>query len=346
MPGPRREASVTDKIPAAVIAGFLGAGKTTLLNHILNHARGSRIAVLVNDFGAINIDAQLITRIQGETISLANGCVCCTIRGDLEAALLGLLDRTPLPDYIVIETSGVSDPAAAAMGLVMSPRLAAALQLEAIITVVDAEQALDLEIEHRDLAADQLAAADIVIANKTDLVTRAQLDRITAWVREAAPQGRIVDASYCRVPLELILGTGTAAHHGGDVNSHVHASHPDHATRFSTWSWQHGEPLSFEATYTFFKTLPLTVFRAKGIIQLDDVPGRRVIVQMVGKRVMLSRGDPWGAAQPCSQIVMIGSAGGIDPAAMDRGLRGCLARNAPAGRNRMAEAVVEILRGS
>lgn len=335
-----------DKIPAAIIAGFLGSGKTTLLNHILNHRRASRIAVLVNDFGDINIDAQLITRIEGETISLANGCICCTIRGDLVNALLGLLERDPLPDYIVIETSGVSDPSAVAMGVVMSTRLAAALQLDAIITVVDAEQALDLPADQADLALDQLAAADIVLINKTDRATRAQLDRVSAWAHQASPPARIVETSYCQVALELLIGTGTQAvvFRAGAASAHGDSLHHDHAERFSAWSWTHAEPLSFEATYALFQTLPLSVFRAKGIVYLDDVRERRVILQMVGKRVVLSRGDPWGAVPPGSQIVMIGTPGGIDADLIDRRLQKCLAKNSPLGGNRMAQAVVEILR--
>ncbi|MGH8245673.1 MAG: CobW family GTP-binding protein [Gammaproteobacteria bacterium] len=335
-----------NKIPTAIIAGFLGAGKTTLVNQILNHSRDSRIAVLVNDFGDINIDAQLITRVEGETISLSNGCICCSIRGDLVAALLRLLERDPLPDYIVIEASGISDPSAAAMGLVMSTRLAAALQLDAIVTLVDAEQAPEADSDYADLATDQLAAADIVIINKTDCATRAQIDDVTEWARRVSPQARIVEASFCRVPLELVFGTGAPGvmPRVDAISGHNHALHPEHAERFSAWSWTHAEPLSFEATYAFFKALPLSIFRAKGIVYLDDVRDRRVILQMVGKRVLLSRGAPWDAAQPGSQIVMIGTSGGIDADLMDRRLEACLARNSPSSGNRMAQAVVEILR--
>ena len=145
-----------NKIPVTLIAGFLGAGKTTLLNRILNEHHGLRIAVLVNDFGDVSIDSQLITNIEGETISLANGCICCTIRDDMVDAILQLTDSAIPPDYIVTETSGVSDPESAARALVISTKTATKITLNCITTVVDAEQVLQLDGVNEKLAIDQV----------------------------------------------------------------------------------------------------------------------------------------------------------------------------------------------
>jgi len=331
------------KIPLAIIAGFLGAGKTTLLNNILEGSHGRRFAVLVNDFGAVNIDARLVTRVEGETISLANGCVCCTIRGDLVKAVLGLLERDPLPEYILIETSGVSDPAAAAMAMAVPSRLAAQVRLDAVITVVDAAHLLELDREYSALAADQIAAADIVILNKSDLVDAAVRAKVEQRIREAGPVARIVGASHCRVPLELLFESTGAGERVLREHHHDHAAH-DHGRAFATWHWSHSEPLSFEAVYALFGSLPVGVFRAKGFLNLATVPNRCVELQMVGRRVTLAKGGAWTETKPVTDIVMIGKPGGVEPRELQPRLEACLARNAPPERNRMAEAVVEILR--
>ena len=195
-----------NKVPVSLLAGFLGAGKTTLLNHILNGEHGRRIGVLVNDFGEINIDAQLISRVEGDTISLTNGCVCCSIRSDLVTAIEQLLQMEPCPDMIVVETSGVSDPKAAAMALVMSTSLAATTALDAIITVIDASEMPDLDGINAKLAEDQIAVADIAIINKIDLIPAEVQQDISRQIREITPNSRILETSYALVPLELLLG--------------------------------------------------------------------------------------------------------------------------------------------
>jgi G3E family GTPase len=333
-----------NKIPVTIIAGFLGAGKTTLLNRILNEHHGLRIAVLVNDFGDVSIDSQLITNIEGETISLANGCICCTIREDLVDAVLQLLASELPPDYIVTETSGVSDPESAAKALVISTKTAGKISLNCITTVVDADQVLQLDGISGKLAIDQVEAADIVVINKSDLINDEQLEEVHSWIRDISQQARILDASYAQVPMELIFGVKESARAStNSTENHVH-DHVNHSETFSSFTWMEDKPLTFQAIYQVFKTLPLSVFRTKGILHLNDVDDKRVILQMVGKRVSLSKGEAWADAKPGSQIVVIGPKGVINSVELEALFASCIADGETVEENRLADAVVAFLR--
>ncbi len=339
-----------NKIPVSLIAGFLGVGKTTLLNHILNGRHGKRIGVLVNDFGEINIDSQLITRVEGETISLANGCVCCSIRDDLVTAIEQLLQLQPRPDMIIVETSGVSDPKAAAMAIVMSTTLAATTSLDAIITVVDVSEAPEADELNTRLIEDQIAVADIVICNKTDLIGMESLKDVHRHIKEIQPKSRIIDAIHVNVPLELLLGLTL---HGERLNwtdektddgSLHQRRHADHTHSYSSYSWQCAQPLTFEAVYRAFQTLPTSVFRSKGILHIREAPDKQVIVQMTGKRVTLTKGKPWEDTAPSSQVVAIGAHGTIDADDLNTRFMSCTTDALGASTNPMTQAVIEILR--
>ncbi len=181
-----------NRIPVTILTGFLGAGKTTLLNHLLHGGHGRRIAVLVNDFGAVNIDAQLIVGVEGEdTVNLANGCICCTIRDDLYRAVLEICQRSDPPEYILVETSGVSDPLAVAHTFTQTA-LSQYVHVEAILTVVDAEQYEAIPRENQVLALDQIGTADIVVLNKVDLITLPQRIAIEERIRYISPKARIL----------------------------------------------------------------------------------------------------------------------------------------------------------
>ncbi|MCU0514831.1 MAG: GTP-binding protein [Anaerolineae bacterium] len=357
-------------VPLTIISGFLGAGKTTLLNHILHGQHGLKIAVLVNDFGAINIDARLVVGVEGETVNLANGCICCTIRGDLLAETLRLLRRPEPPQYIIVETSGVSDPMAVANTFFL-PELQPVVRLDSILVVVDADQLLTLQDEQADLSLDQIAVADIVVVNKVDLVSAEHLAEIRTVVRRMIPDVRLLETTFGRVPLPLVLGVGLYAPerlaqrsardvhvHGIDEahnhdhdhshdhdhdhdhdhshdhdhdhdHSHDHDHDHDHSLVFSTWSWTSEKALSLAALRALFEELPTTIYRAKGVIYLQEMPDTAAVLQLVGKRASLTLADPWGDETPRTQLVMIASYGGIDGDALRQKLADCEQRPRP-----------------
>lgn len=328
-------------VPVTILTGFLGSGKTTLLNHILHSDHGLKIAVLVNDFGAINIDTQLVVGVEGETINLSNGCICCTIRGDLMRATLDLLRRDDPPEYIIIEASGVSDPVAVALTFRV-PEFFPLVQLDGVITVIDAEQFLTLEGEDRVLGLDQVGFADIVIINKTDLVTEIYLEQVRQRVREIVPQVRIIEAVQAQVPPGLVIGVGAYApeklaersardvhvHAADDDHHHQHDDHHDHTLVYSTWSWECDAPLAMDRLRDVLETLPLSVYRAKGIFYISEYADSRCVFQMVGRRAALAVHRAWAEGElRRSQVVVIAAEGGIDGDELNAALRACIATN-------------------
>lgn len=318
--------------PITLITGFLGSGKTTLLNQILNGDHGLRVAVLVNDFGAINIDAKLVVGVEGQAVSLANGCICCTIRGDLLDAVEAMLSRDDPPEYIIIEASGVSDPSQVVYTFIKSP-LKDRVQIDAILTLVDAEQFDTLDKENQRLANDQIRAADIVILNKVDLVSQDQLTHAKSKIQKLVPQARILETTQAQVPLGVVIGVGkydmsrlpqepTDVHvHDVDVPHHHHVH--DHSLIFTTWHWTSLTPLSLQKFRRAIEDLPHEIYRAKGIVYLQEVPEQQGILQVVGRRISLTMGDAWGDKTPQSELVFIGSEDGIKPDELETMLDAC-----------------------
>src|SRR5689334_19032783 len=189
-------------IPILLVAGFLGAGKTTVVNHILAHADGRRIAAVVNDFGAINIDAELIAGASDGVVSLSNGCICCSLEGDLLRTLAGILRRDPRPECIVIETSGVANPADIVRNL-MDPVIWREAPLETVLCVVDATTPV-LKLQD-PLLRSQVMAADILALSKTDLVDAAERERIGDAVKAIRPAAVLVEALHGQVPAALLF---------------------------------------------------------------------------------------------------------------------------------------------
>ncbi|MGH8760301.1 MAG: CobW family GTP-binding protein [Burkholderiales bacterium] len=344
-------------VPITVLTGFLGTGKTTLLNRILNGNHGLRVAVLVNDFGAINIDADLVVGVEGDVISLANGCVCCSIRDDLLEAVTQVLARPERPEYVVLEASGVADPAGIAVTFT-DAGLRDRIRLDSITCVVDAEQVFAAP-EQMQLKLWQIGFADMLILNKVDLVGRNQIGKIKAWLDEHFHRYRLIEATHCDVPLEILLSGGrfdAVQLDAGEQNTSTggnrdnrgiagavsplppvqdhdthdchdpHGEHHrhDHARAFSTWSYETKEPLSLDALREVASRLPVNIYRCKGVIHSADAPARRAVLQVVGKRVDLTLESEWGGRTPRTQIVAIGAAGSIDTSLLEETFASCV----------------------
>jgi G3E family GTPase len=323
-------------IPLTILTGFLGAGKTTLLNRILNGNHGLKVAVLVNDFGAINIDAQLIVGIESNVISLANGCVCCTIRDDLIATVMETINRPERPEYILLEASGVAEPASIAVTF-NNPGFRDRIRLDSILCVVDAEQVFAAP-ETMELKLFQMACADMIILNKVDLVDGEQIARIKVWMDSRFHRYRLIEASQADVPLPVLLSVGRFDPARLDAHpptseecccSDPDCSHArqgrDHAQAFSTWSYETDRPFSLEALRRAASRLSADVYRAKGVIYTADAPQRRAVLQVVGRRVDITLEDQWGDRPPRTRIVIIGAPRAVKPQALRDQFELCLA---------------------
>jgi G3E family GTPase len=325
-------------VPITILTGFLGAGKTTLLNRILTGDHGLRVGVLVNDFGSINIDAELIVGMDGNTMSLANGCVCCQIRDDLIEAVLALLDRPETIEYILLEASGVADPG----GIFVTfndPNLRDRIRLDSVICVVDADQVF-AHPEYpplMELKLHQVGFADMLILNKVSLAGSEQVAKVRTWLDDHFNRLRIVETDYCEVPNEILLGVGrfdpareaAKPHAGKSSCGEATRDHDDdhgheHSEAFSAWSYETDQPLALEPLREAMRRLPGTVYRAKGVLYTTYAPRRRTVLQVVGRRVDISIQEEWGRRAPRTRVVAIGAAGSIDASLLKTTFASCI----------------------
>lgn len=298
--------------PVTIISGFLGAGKTTLLNHLLTQDHGLQIGVLVNDFGTINIDAQLIEAVADDVINLANGCICCVMREDLMASVWGLLERPDPPNYIVIEASGVADPSAIAFTLASAARHGG-IRLDAVVTVVDAEALLTppLSDEVDALMESQLAVAQLIVLNKTDRVDITQLAVCKKKMADVTGNARILESQYADIPAELLLDV-----HATDEAFSPAAPPARHAS-FATWTLDTPrQAISLRSISLAMQQLPEGILRAKGLVSIADMPGQVIVVHRVGQRTDFQPGGT-RTRTPGTKLVVIGLPDAIDPVQLD-----------------------------
>ena len=282
-----------NNIPLTIVGGYLGSGKTTLLNHLLRQNAGRRLAIVVNDFGSVSIDAALVAGADGEVLTLVNGCVCCSISAGFAETLTALSRRTPPPEHVVVESSGVSDPAKVALYASLPP-----YRLDGIVVVADAEGVRELSRNRYvgESVVRQLRGADLIVLNKMDLTVRGERSVLLDWLRETAPQARVLQATYGRVPLAALLGPRSHALPA------AHASQEE-AEPYQTWTIAMEDLIEEAAFRAEVESWPARVLRAKGFVHLAGDP-RRHLFQLVGKRWSLVPDGEW-SGQARTEIVLI-----------------------------------------
>ena len=294
-------------LPFTVLGGYLGAGKTTLVNELLRNAEGLRLAVLVNDFGSVNIDVDLIAEHDRDTINLANGCICCSLVDGLAQTISGVLERSAEFDHVVIEASGVADPAKIAHYGQMYE-----MPLDGIIVMADAEQV-------RDKAADkfvgetvvrQFSQADLILVNKTDLVSDTDLTSLHTWLGDLAPDAPRIETQQSKVALDVLLGSHESR--GARTIQTDGAEHEDHALSHQTWTMERIGLLSRSDIERFAVALGPNIYRAKGFVHLDEDPATQFVFQRVGARWTLEPGAPWDDQERITRMVLIGRSGAVE----------------------------------
>jgi len=347
---------MSEKIPVTVLTGYLGAGKTTLLNRILSEPHGRKYAVIVNEFGEIGIDADLVVGADEEVFEMNNGCICCTVRGDLVRIIDGLMRRKGKFDAIVVETTGLADPAPVAQTFFLDEAVGRRTKLDAVVTVADARW-LAHRLKDAPEAKNQIAFADVILVNKTDLVEAEELAEIEARIRGINPYARVHRTERCAVPLSEVLDRNAFdldrildlepefletdhdhAHghdhdHGGHDHHHDHGSHHHgglrhyHDEEMQSLSVATDQPLSADKFFPWVQDLVQkegpNILRCKGILSFKDDPDRFVFQ---GVHMILD-----GDHQRCwrdderreSRVIFIGR--NLPQEKIKEGFRGCIA---------------------
>jgi G3E family GTPase len=324
------------KVPVTVLTGYLGAGKTTLLNRILSEPHGKKYAVIVNEFGEIGIDNDLVVNADEEVFEMNNGCICCTVRGDLVRIIDGLMRRKGKFDAIIVETTGLADPAPVAQTFFMDENVGRRTKLDAVVTVADAMWLKD-RLKDAPEAKNQIAFADVILINKTDLVSEADLRELEARIRGINPYAKLHRTERAKIALDEVLGRNAFDldrildiepqflqrddDHDHDHHDHGHDHHHDHGHSHGGLKHYHDEdmqslslrtdkPLDPEKFFPWVQQLVATegpsILRSKGILSFKDDP-ERFVFQGVH---MILDGDhqrPWKADEKReSRLVFIG----------------------------------------
>src|SRR5215468_2566995 len=347
----KRSCAMSDKVPVTVLTGYLGAGKTTLLNRILSEPHGQKYAVIVNEFGEIGIDNDLVVGADEEVFEMNNGCVCCTVRGDLVRIIDGLMRRKGKFDAIIVETTGLADPAPVAQTFFMDEAVGAKTKLDAVVTVADAKWLAD-RLKDAPEAKNQIAFADVILVNKTDLVTAEELSELEARIRGLNPYARLHRTQRAKIDINEVLGRnafdldrildiepsflGSDDHHHDHDHDHDHEhGHHHHGNGLKHYhdeemqsvSIKTDKPLNPDKFFPWIQDLVAkdgpNILRCKGILSFKD-DAERFVFQGVH---MILDGDhqrPWRADEKRdSRIVFIGR--NLSEEKIRQGFESCIA---------------------
>ncbi|MGP1385298.1 MAG: CobW family GTP-binding protein [Thainema sp.] len=320
--------TLVQKVPVTVLTGYLGAGKTTLLNRILTEEHNQRIAVIVNEFGEVGIDHQLVVNADEEIFEMNNGCICCTVRGDLIRIIGELMSRRDRFDHLVIETTGLADPAPVIQSFFVDEIMLRQTQLDAVVTVIDAKHIW----EHWDSseAQEQIAFADVILLNKTDLVSAEQLHALETKVRGINAIAKIHSTQNCEIDLNALLGVQAFDLKNAlsiDPEFLEEDAHEHDETVFSVAITEMGTVDGDKLNrwlYQLIQERGPDIFRMKGILDMDNAD-RRFVFQGVHMTLDGRPGKPWRPGETRrNELIFIGR--NLDEAALRAGFQSCLAK--------------------
>ncbi|XPS88286.1 cobalamin synthesis protein, CobW-like [Desulfosarcina variabilis str. Montpellier] len=334
------------RVKVTILSGFLGAGKSTLLNHVVRHHQGRKIAVLVNDFGQINIDSDLIVGRDLKKIELTGGCICCTIQKDLLTGVINLMKQVEKPDHIIVECSGAADPVQV-LNTLSSPLLRFHLHVDGLFTVIDCSQLLKIDGEYLELVGRQIDAANLLILNKTDLIDSQGLKQVKHFIRKISPSAVMLESIRCQVPLDLVLGFKELPEPKGagsfkEMDIHVHEASgqgriagilpavPSHQMKshnlvFESWSFKSVAPFTKRAFKKVLNNIPPDIIRAKGILYWDDLEHPTVLLNLVGQWIDIDVHFNKEAFPMETRLVFIGKSGWKKRSDIESKFNDCLA---------------------